>query len=61
MLFWADSDAVSPMDIPKYLAENIINESVTRKVLNGAGHFLMLEEPKKWSETVVDFILLNSK
>lgn len=57
MLFWADSDAVSPMEIPKYLAENVIPaEHFTGKVLKDVGHFLMLEKPKEWSEIVSGFI-----
>ena len=58
MLFWADSDPVSPMDIPKYLAQFVFKpEDVTGKVLRKAGHFLMLEEPIKWSEVVAGFVL----
>ena len=58
MLFWADSDPVSPMDIPKHLAQFVFKpEAITGKVLRKAGHFLMLEEPVKWSEVVADFVL----
>ena len=62
MLFWGDSDPVSPMDIPKYLAQYVFKPGgdITRKVLKKAGHFVMLEEPAKWSEVVASFVLSHN-
>ena len=58
MLFWGDSDAVAPMDIPKHLATNVIPAGkLTGKFLKDTGHFLMLEKPKEWSQTLSQFIL----
>ena len=57
LLFWGDSDAVSPLDIPKYLATNVIPKKVlTGKYLQKAGHFLMLEKPREWTQIIADFI-----
>ena len=57
MLFWGDSDAVAPMAIPKHLATHIIPAGkLTAKLLKDVGHFLMLEKPKEWSQTLAQFI-----
>ena len=63
MLFWGDSDAVAPMDIPKYLATNVFNSAkqFEGKTIKGAGHFTMLENPKVWADTIIDFIKRNTK
>ena len=59
-LYWGDSDAVSPLRIPLYLRDNVLpNYSTSYKTLQNVGHFLMLERPDKWSETVVAFIESN--
>ena len=61
MLFWGDSDAVAPMAIPKHLATNVIPaEKLTGKFLKGTGHFLMLEKPKEWSQTLAQFIWVRT-
>lgn len=57
MLLWGDSDAVAPMDIPKTLAKNHIPAAhFTGKTMKGVGHFLMLENPKAWAETIQTFV-----
>lgn len=57
MLFWGDSDAVSPVDIPKYLATEVFpSKLVTGKYLKETGHFLMLEKPKEWASIVSEFV-----
>ena len=59
-LYWGDSDAVSPLRIPLYLRDNVLPKYATSyKTLQNVGHFLMLERPDKWSETVVAFINSN--
>ena len=58
MLLWGDSDAVAPMDIPKYLATNVIpSGNMVGKYLKDTGHFLMLEKPQQWSQIISEFIL----
>ena len=58
MLFWGDSDAVAPMDIPKHLATHVIPASrLTGKFLKDTGHFIMLEKPIEWSKILAQFIL----
>ena len=58
LVLWADSDAVAPMDIAKYLATNVLPSRIfTGKYLQNVGHFLMLEKPQEWSQIVADFIL----
>ena len=58
MLFWGDSDAVAPMEIPKYLATHVVPAGkLTGKFLKDTGHFLMLEKPKEWSQIIAQFIL----
>ena len=56
-IFWGDSDAVSPLRIPKYLqpGKHPNVHVMTYKTLKGAGHFLMLESPAAWSETIGNF------
>ena len=62
LLLWADSDAVSPIDIPKYLAMNVFQPgSITGKYIRKTGHFLMLEQPETWSKIISDFILQHEK
>ena len=57
MVFWGDSDPLAPMDIPKYLESFVIPQNVFhRKILKDVGHFLMLEKPDEWAETVTNFI-----
>jgi pimeloyl-ACP methyl ester carboxylesterase len=57
MLLWGDTDAVAPMEIPKYLAQNVIPPKVVRGVtLQNTGHFLMLERPGDWARLVLEFI-----
>ena len=59
-LYWGDSDAVSPLKIPIYLQDNVLpKDSTSYKTLKNVGHFLMLERPDKWAETVVAFIESN--
>ena len=58
MLFWGDSDAVAPMEIPKYLATHVVpGGKLTGKFLKDTGHFLMLEKPKEWSQIIAQFVL----
>ena len=62
LLLWGDSDAVSPLQIPMYIRDNVLPQAaVTYRTLPGAGHFLMLEKPKEWSDTIVDFIHSNNR
>ena len=57
LLLWGDSDAVSPLRIPMYIRDNVLPQAAaTYRTLPGVGHFLMLERPKEWSDTIVDFI-----
>jgi len=57
MLFWGDSGAVAPMEIPKFIASKVIPSSVfTGKVLKGSGHFTMLEKPTEWAAIIADFV-----
>ena len=58
MIFWGDSDAVAPMEIPKALVRdnNINKDYFVGRTMKGAGHFLMLEQPKAYAETVLDFV-----
>ena len=61
LLLWGDSDAVSPLKIPMYIRDNVLPQAaVTYRTLPGVGHFLMLERPKQWSDTIVDFIHSNN-
>ena len=61
LLLWGDSDAVSPLKIPMYIRDNVLPQAAVRyRTLPGVGHFLMLERPKEWSETIVDFIHSNN-
>ena len=54
---WGDSDSVSPMEIPKYLAQNVIPPKLLKGVtLRNTGHFLMLERPVDWAKLVLEFI-----
>ena len=62
LLLWGDSDAVSPLKIPMYIRDNVLPQAaITYRTLSGVGHFLMLEKPKEWSETIVDFIHSNNR
>eukprot|EP00095_Tigriopus_kingsejongensis_P004027 maker-scaffold5_size1054832-snap-gene-2.12 protein:Tk04027 transcript:maker-scaffold5_size1054832-snap-gene-2.12-mRNA-1 annotation:"PREDICTED: uncharacterized protein Rv1834/MT1882-like" len=57
LLFWGDSDAVSPMEIPKSLARDFIQPKVFEgKTLKDTGHFLMLENPHGFAQTILAFI-----
>ena len=47
---WGDSDAVSPVEIPQFL--KYLLSSAELIFIEGAGHFIMLEQPKKWVELV---------
>ena len=50
------SDAVSPMEIPKYLAQNVIPFRLVKGVtMRDTGHFLMLERPD-WAKIILDFV-----
>jgi pimeloyl-ACP methyl ester carboxylesterase len=54
---WGDSDAVSPMEIPKYLAQNVIPFRFVKGVtMKDTGHFLMMERPVDWARIILDFI-----
>ena len=58
MIFWGNSDAVAPMEIPKHLATHVIPAGkLTGKYLKETGHFLMLEKPNEWSQIISQFIL----
>lgn len=57
LLFWGDADAVSPMEIPKSLARDIIPPKVFNgKTLKDGGHFLMLERPEEYAKTILQFV-----
>ena len=59
-MLWGDSDAVSPVEIPKFLAQNVLPYNrVKGTTLKDTGHFLMLERPRDWSKLVLDFISKN--
>ena len=53
--------AVSPMTIPSSLASLLPAGQVTQRTLKGAGHFLMLEQPTAWANTIYEFITTISK
>ena len=62
LLLWADADAVSPTEIPKYLAMNVFQPTaITGKFMRRTGHFLMLEQPNTWSLIISEFILQHEK
>eukprot|EP01126_Amoeba_proteus_P002756 TRINITY_DN10890_c0_g1_i3.p1 TRINITY_DN10890_c0_g1~~TRINITY_DN10890_c0_g1_i3.p1 ORF type:complete len:153 (+),score=21.91 TRINITY_DN10890_c0_g1_i3:466-924(+) len=50
---WGDSDAVSPLDIPRSFI-GMIPGLTEMKIIKGAGHFLMLERPEDWVNNVVN-------
>ena len=56
LLLWGDSDAVSPMDIPKSLAQILPHKRVVGRTLQNTGHFLMLERPEDWAKLVTNFV-----
>ena len=56
LLLWGDSDAVSPMDIPRSLAQILPRDRLVVRTLHRAGHFLMLERPRDWARMVTDFV-----
>uniref|UniRef100_F6SSA8 AB hydrolase-1 domain-containing protein n=1 Tax=Ciona intestinalis TaxID=7719 RepID=F6SSA8_CIOIN len=43
---WSDSDAVSPMSIPRFFRSFVPGAKF--EVVQDAGHFYMLEKPKEW-------------
>lgn len=48
---WSDSDAVSPISIPKYFQNLIPHMEID--FVKDAGHFYMLEKPSSWAEQVI--------
>ena len=57
LLFWGDTDAVSPMEIPDSLATEILPAKwITRKSMKGVGHFGMLEDPEAWATVIKEFV-----
>ena len=50
---WGSSDSVAPVTIAHRLTENIPLASL--KILQGLGHFTMLESPELWSRSILSF------
>jgi pimeloyl-ACP methyl ester carboxylesterase len=55
LLLWGDHDSVAPLAIASELHAKAPACKV--KVMNGFGHFVMLEAPQLWLEAVRDFML----
>jgi pimeloyl-ACP methyl ester carboxylesterase len=57
-LVWGDADAVSPLAIPRGVMRHASRASRRSKLstLRGVGHFLMLEQPEAFLDTVLAFI-----
>ena len=54
---WGDKDPVNPLDTAKYVVlEELKNRKVDLKVLKGAGHFLMIENPEGWLNHVLNLL-----
>ena len=51
---WGDDDAVAPAIIGSSIAEII--KGAEHRSKDGVGHFLMLEDPKFWTESMVEFL-----
>ena len=51
---WGDDDAVAPAIIGSSIAEII--QGAEHRSKDGVGHFLMLEDPKFWTESIVEFL-----
>jgi len=51
---WGDDDAVAPAIIGSSIAEII--KGAEHRSKDGVGHFLMLEDPKFWTESIVEFL-----
>jgi len=54
MVIWGDDDAVAPAIIGSSIHEIIKDSKYEHK--DGVGHFLMLEDPAFWSESVEKFL-----
>ncbi len=62
MLLWGDSDAVAPFAIAKSLATDVMPKAgITGRTMQGAGHFLMVEQPDTWAKLVADFVSNSEK
>ncbi len=56
-IVWAKNDPVAVLKIAETIHEETKNSQLT--VLNNLGHFPMLENPEKWSNAVINNILVN--
>ena len=55
-LVWGDNDAVSPMSIPTFVREKRLNKGAELTVVEGGGHFWMLENPTRWVKEIARII-----
>jgi pimeloyl-ACP methyl ester carboxylesterase len=49
------------MTIPQSLTTLLSAGRAVQRTLNGAGHFLMLEHPAAWADTILDFLAAHSQ
>ena len=59
MVIWGDDDAVAPAIIGSSIAQMIKGADYEHK--QGVGHFLMLEDPKFWTKSVIQFLTKTTK
>mmetsp|Transcript_23305 Transcript_23305/g.46395 ORF Transcript_23305/g.46395 Transcript_23305/m.46395 type:complete len:343 (+) Transcript_23305:37-1065(+) len=52
-LCWGDKDAVAPIDIPHELVKRARLQKTEVQIMSGLGHFAMLEDPRRWMDTVL--------
>ncbi|XP_002131154.2 putative hydrolase LipZ isoform X2 [Ciona intestinalis] len=51
---WSDSDAVSPLSIPRFFQSFVPGAKF--EIVQDAGHFYMLEKPKEWLLKITDIL-----
>lgn len=57
---WGDQDPVNPLSTAKYVVSEVLKDKkIEFKVLKGAGHFLMIENPEGWLNHVSNLLELN--
>ncbi|GMH63770.1 hypothetical protein TL16_g05609 [Triparma laevis f. inornata] len=57
-LCWGDRDAVAPMEIPRELVKRARLRNAEVEIMEGVGHFGMLEDGERWMDCVLGKELL---
>ena len=59
-IVWGDEDPVNPLATAKYVVSEVLKDkNVKFRILEGAGHFLMIENPEGWLNHVSNLLELK--